>query len=68
MQEWVLIISLFSTQDVFLEEHKTKKECITALNQFKILHKDDANVRKVECETALIIEDEIIVTKRIPSL
>jgi hypothetical protein len=66
MQEWVLIVSLFSTQDVFLEEHKTKKECGIALKEFKKLHKNDANVRMAECEMALIVDDEIIVTKRIP--
>ena len=66
MQEWVLIVSLFSTQDVFLEEHKTKKECVISLKEFKKLHKNDANVRMAECEMALIMDDEIIVTKRIP--
>ena len=68
MQEWVLIISLISTPDVFLEEHQTKKECITALKEFNKLHKNDANVKTVECEMAIIMDDEIIVTKRIPSL
>lgn len=66
--EWVLIISLFSTQDILMKEHSTYKECVTELKRFKKMHKNDANVRNVECEQAIIVDDEIIVTKRIPDL
>lgn len=61
--EWVLIISLYSTQDVFLQEHITYKECNFALKQFKRTHKDDTDIRKVECEKAVIKDDGIIITK-----
>lgn len=68
MQQWVLIISMFSTQDVFLEEHQSKKECNIALKEFKQLHKNDTDVKKVKCELAFIVEDDIIVTKQVPDL
>ena len=66
--EWVLIISLFSTQDVLMKEHSTYKECVTELKQFKKMHKDDANIRSIECNQAFIVDGEVIVTKRIPDL
>lgn len=64
--EWVLIISLFSTDDILMKEHSTYKECVNELKRFKRMHKNDANVRGVECEQSLVVNDEIVITKRIP--
>ena len=61
--EWVLIISLYSTQDVFLQEHITQKECNIALKQFKQTHKNDNDIREVQCEKAVIRDDGIVITK-----
>lgn len=66
--EWVLIISLFSTDDILMKEHLTYKECVTDLKRFKKMHKNDANIRDVECEQALILDDDLVVTKTTPEI
>lgn len=61
--EWVLIISLYSTQDLFLKEYPSYNECSKELDKFKQKFKHDKNIRNVECETAFIINDEVIITR-----
>lgn len=51
-----------------MKEHSTYKECVNELKRFKRMHKNDTNVRNVECEQVLVLDDEIVVTKRIPGL
>jgi hypothetical protein len=66
--EWVLIITLFSTHDVFLQGHTSYKECIHALKQFKRTHKKDTDINKLECEKAVVLNEELIITKSSPDL
>ena len=61
--EWVLVLTLFSTKDVFLAEHKSYEECIKSVREFKKEHRHDRDIKKVECAKGIVIPSDYIVTE-----
>lgn len=63
--EWILVITLFSSSDILLQEHSSRKECIKELKEFQKTHKEDTDVRSVSCEQAFVVDGEVLVVKKL---
>ena len=55
---WVLLVTLFSSPDVFLQTHSTHKECMKSLKTFEREHKRDKDIREVKCSRGFVLESD----------
>lgn len=57
---WFLVVSLFSTSDVLIEEKINYKQCLESIKEFKKTYPEDKDIKTVTCEQGTIIEPEAI--------
>lgn len=57
---WFLVVSLFSTSDVLIEEKNNYSQCLQSIKEFKKLYPKDKDIKNVTCEQGTIIEQEEI--------
>jgi hypothetical protein len=57
---WFLVVYLFSTSDVLIEEKINYSQCLESIKQFKKTYKGDSDIKTVTCEQGTIIEPESI--------
>ena len=56
--EWVLLVSLFSSPDLLLQQQPSYRECIHAVKKFEREHGKDKDIKEVKCSRGIVLESD----------
>lgn len=59
--EWLLLISLYSSDDVYIGEQKSYKSCVENLKKLKKKYRKDEDIKDVKCVKGVIVNEYIAV-------